>query len=343
MRIAPTVFSFALAAAAISASAAPTAISNGAFAATYVRDCRSPAAQAAGSTTPDRCEAALDPAGNPIFRPIIELNSQMTIGGTSAAAAATNPIGMHGGEVTRSSIDASGAAGVLLLRQGAFAAEYGRVSGHSLGLQSFQYTGAGSEVRSLHNVLDFTANVTPTHILDGPGDADLGTVNASVYAKTRVTVFSLLASTFDFDADPALGFDPQSSGFWSQAAGRADFRLEGEVNNDGITASGMATDIDFTVEAGRYYFVESYLGLWARFGGEFDATHTFTSTLGEKDASGAFVADPSEFTAAAALAAPIVINAGNVPEPGTLALAGLALTAMFAPRRPRKSACGTMR
>src|SRR4051812_11256605 len=108
MRIAPRLFCLALAAAATGASAIPTAISNAAYAATYVRDCRSPAAQAAGSTTPDRCEAALDGAGNPIFRPIIEQNSQMTIGGTTAATAATNPIGMHGGEVTRSSIDASG-------------------------------------------------------------------------------------------------------------------------------------------------------------------------------------------------------------------------------------------
>lgn len=344
MRLTPTAFCLLLATAATGASAVPTAISNGAFAATYVRDCRSPAAQAAGSVTPDRCEAALDGAGNPIFRPIIEQNSQMAIGGTAAATAATNPIGMHGGQATRSSIDASGAAGVLLLKQGAFAGEYARVSGHSLGLQSFQYTGPGSEVRSVHNVLDFSSNVAPTPILDLPGDADLGTTNASVYAKTRVTVFSLLASTFDFDPDTGFGFDPQSSGFWSQASGRADFRLEGQVENLGITASGTATDIDFTVETGRYYFIESYLGLWARFGGELDATHTFTSTLGEKDAAGAFVADLSDFTAAAALAAPIIINAGNVPEPASLALTGLALSALFGLRRAqRKSASSTTR
>ncbi|MGM9480748.1 PEP-CTERM sorting domain-containing protein [Roseateles sp. NT4] len=345
MRFAPTLFCLALAAAATGASAVPTAISNAAFAATYVRDCRSPAAQTAGSTTPDRCEAALDASGQPIFRPIIEQNSQMTIGGTSAATSATNPIGAHGGQVTRSSIDASGAAGVLILKQGAFAGDYARVSGHSVGLQSFQYTGTTPEVRSVHNVLDFSSNVTPTAILDLPGDADLGTTNASVYAKTRVTVFSLLTSSFDFDNDPTLGFDPQASGFWSQASGRADFRLEGQVDNTGITASGTATDIDFTVEAGRYYFVESYLGLWARFGGELDATHTFTSTLGEKDASGAFVADASDFTAAAALDAPIVINAGNVPEPATLALSGLAFAALLGQRRraQRKSASSTTR
>jgi hypothetical protein len=344
MRIAPTVFCLALAAVATGASAVPTAISNGAFAATYVRDCRSPAAQAAGSVTPDRCEAALDASGNPIFRPIVELNSQMTLGGTAAATSATNPIGSHGGKVTQSSIDASGAAGVLVLKQGAFAGNYARVSGHSVGLQSFQYTGATTEVRSVHNVLDFSSNVTPTHILDAPGDADLGTTHASVYATTRVTVFSLLTSSFNFDADPALGFDPQASGFWSQASGRADFRLEGEVDNTGITASGTATDIDFTVQAGRYYFIESYLGLWARFGGELDATHTFTSTLGVKDAAGAFTADSSGFTAAAALAAPIVINTGHVPEPATLALVGLALAALPGLRRcQRKSASSTTR
>jgi len=345
MRFAPTAFCLALAAVATGASAVPTAISNGAFAATYVRDCRSPAAQAAGSPTPDRCEAALDASGQPIFRPIIEQNSQLAVGGTAAATAATNPIGSHGGQVTRSSIDASGAAGVLVLKQGAFAGDYARVSGHSLGLQSFQYTGSVAETRSVHNVLDFTSNVTPTHIMDQPGDADLGTTNASVYAKTRVTVFSLLTSSFDFDPDTGIAFDPQSQGFWSQASGRADFRLEGEVDNDGITASGTATDIDFTVESGRYYFIESYLGLWARFGGELDATHTFTSTLGLKDAAGAFVADPSDFTAAAALDAPIIINAGNVPEPATLALSSLAFAALVGQRRraQRKSASSTTR
>ncbi len=345
MRFAPTAFCLALAAAATGASAVPTAISNAAFAATYVRDCRSPAAQAAASTTPDRCEAALDSTGQPIFRPIIEQNSQTTIGGTSAATAATNPIGSHGGKTTSSSIDASGAAGVLVLKQGAFAGDYARVSGHSVGLQSFQYTGTTPEVRSVHNVLDFSSNVTPTHVLDNPGDADLGTTNASVYATTRVTVFSLLASSFDYDPDTGIAFEPQSIGFWSQASTRADFRLEGEVLNQGITASGTATDIDFTVEAGRYYFIESYLGLWARFGGELDATHTFTSTLGEKDGTGTFVADASEFTAAAALAAPIVINAGNVPEPATLALTGLAFAALLGQRRraQRKSASSTTR
>ncbi|WP_343626929.1 PEP-CTERM sorting domain-containing protein [Roseateles puraquae] len=315
------------------AQAAPTAISNAAFAATYVRDCRSAAAQTAGSTTPDRCGVVLDSSGQPIFSRIIEQQSQLTLGGTMASATATNPIGAHGGKATTSSIDVSGAAGVLALKQGAFAGDYARTSGHSLGIQSFEYTGPGSVTRTVHNVLDFTANVAPTPILDNPGDTGLGTTAATVYAKTRVTVFSLSTASFDFDPD--LGLEPQGSGFWSAASSRADFVLEGQINNDGITATGTATDITFTVTAGRYYFIESYLGLWARFGGELDATHTFTSTLGYQDVTNAFVADATGFVAAAEAPTPVVLNDnfGTVPEPASAALVGLALLAAGGVRR----------
>lgn len=317
------------------AQAVPVAVSNGAFAATYVRDCRSAAAQAAGSTTPDRCEAALDSTGFPIMRPIIEQQSQLAVGATTASATATNPIGSHGGKATTSFIDVSGAAGVLALKQGAFAGDYARVSGHSLGIQSFEYTGTSGASRTVHNVLDFTSNVTPTPVLDQPGDVALGTTSAAVFAKTRVTVFSLATASFDFD--PALGVEPQSAGFWSAASSRADFQLEGQVSNDGITTTGTATDITFTVTAGRFYFIESYLGLWARFGGDLDATNTFTSSLGYQDTSGAFVADGANFVAAAASSNPVLVNDGfgTVPEPATAALAGLALLAAGGARRRR--------
>ena len=97
------------------AQAAPTAISNAAFAATYVRDCRSAAAQTAGSTTPDRCGVVLDSSGQPIFSRIIEQQSQLTLGGTMASATATTQNGSHGRKPTTSSCDESGAARVVAL------------------------------------------------------------------------------------------------------------------------------------------------------------------------------------------------------------------------------------
>jgi len=83
------------------------------------------------------------------------------LNGFVAAATATNGYGIVAGEATRSAIDASGAAGVLDLKQGVFAQPTARVSGHSLALQSFYYAGP-TETRTISNVFHFDANVAPT-------------------------------------------------------------------------------------------------------------------------------------------------------------------------------------
>jgi hypothetical protein len=319
-----------LAGAALPALAVPVAISNAAYAASYVRDCRSAAARTAGATTPDKCEVN----GN-FGATMLEIQQQNVSGGFTAAVAATNPLGIVGGQATRSSIDASGVAGTLILKQGAFSgASYSRVSGHSLGLQSFLFSGTTGEHRSIQNHLDFTSNVAPVPDLNVPAPGGLIT-DPTVYAKTRLTVFSLAAASFDYDYD--LGLDPQSTGYWSQAASRGDFRMEGVSEQDGILASGDTTYLDIAMEAGRYYFVESYLGLWARFGGVLDATHTLTTTLGKLDPGGAFVATDADFQAAAALGSPVVdvVSVGTVPEPVSLALSGMAFAALLTARRRR--------
>lgn len=331
------------------AQAAPIAMQNAAYAGTFARDCRTAAAVAAGSTVPDRCEAAFvgyEPDGTtPIYSNdwprLAEIRENFNLGGFVASTAATNPLGIVGTEATRSYIDASGAAGTLVLRQGAFSGTpYARVSGHSLGLQSFYYDGTGPSTRTIENVFDFTSNVTPNTDLNLPGPGGSPT-DPAVWAKTRVTVFSINVADLLFDPFAVGGFEVQGTGFWGQAraAHYADFRLEGEVRNDGITVSGTPTYLNFTMEAGRFYFVESYLGLWARFGGQLDATHTFTSQLGKTTAAGTFEASTEGLVIADASDTPqLLLNDGTglrVPEPGALMLSALAL-GLLGLRRSRR-------
>lgn len=293
-----------------------TPIANGAGAAAFVRDCRSDAVRDAGGTVPDRC---IETDGTSFAGTIVQFVEVARPGATSAAAAVSHPLGISAGVPTQSSIDVAGDAGVLTLRQGAFTgAPYARVSGHSIGLQSFHYDGSGPAVRTLLGTLDFTGSA----VTSPEGFSDARDVAAAV-GYTNIGVFSLAAGSFDF-TDPGFVW----GGIFSAAAEAtgADFRYEGSAFGTTTGLGELTTRLDVTMEAGRWYFVETYLGLWAKFGGQFDATHTFTTELGIVDpASGIFTRSLLGLTPSAA----------SVPEPATLVLllAGAFVVPALARRR----------
>lgn len=285
--------------AGIAAHATP--IANGAGAAAYVRDCRSQAVRDAGGTVPDRC---IETDGTSFAGTMVQFVEVARPGATSAAAAVSHPLGINAGVPTQSSIDVAGDAGVLTLRQGAFTgAPYARVSGHSLGLQSFHYDGSGPALRTLLGRLDFTGTA-----LTSQAGFDAALDVAAAYGYTQIDVFSLAAGSFDF-TDP--GFFWSGMFYAAAEATGADFRYEGSAFGSTTGLGELTTRLDLTMEAGRWYFVQSYLGLFAKFGGQFDATHTFTTELGIVDpASGIFARSLLGLTPSAA----------SVPEPQTLVL-----------------------
>jgi hypothetical protein len=301
-------------------------ISNAAYAGAFVRDCRSAAAVAGGSMLPDKCvEFSSDPATG--FAGTLKQQAEnASFGGYTASVAATNSLGIVGSNASGSTVDASGAAGTLVLKQGAFSSTgYARVSGQSVALQSFYFDGTGPAARTVSGSLDFVASNLMSQAAFNANTSAPGNL-----IQGGITVFSLTAASFDYT--PAGGVPSFAAAAFETGAG---YRDEAGVFSAEVLASPYSFNLSFTAEAGRYYFIESRLGLWSKFGATLDATHTFKTTLGVTDlTTGLFTPSTEGFAAAAALANPVGIPSA-VPEPATwlLALGGLAVVAQ---RRLRK-------
>lgn len=328
--------------------AATVALSNAAFASVYVRDCRSPEAIAAGATAPNRCEAGPPLPSYPQF---VENKFQASLGGFVASATAANPLAIVGDRASTSYVDASGPAGTMILKQRAVSDSVARVSGHSNTLQSFQWTGETGVRKAVSGTLDFQAqNYTPP-----PAGLEWNNPAARTFSQAAIRIFSLSTPTFDYNSSIIREFGPLPW-FMTAASARADYRYEAGTNaNQQFVQTIPASSCDstgycvytfnheFTVETGRYYFVESWLGLWSLFGAEIDATSTMISELGANVVDPAtgqsrFVRDdltqPGGFTPAAPAQSPVSV--GNaVPAPGALALALTGLALMAAVRRRR--------
>lgn len=311
----------ALTGAATPVQAAPVNISNAAFAASYVRDCRTAAERAASVSTPSLC-GETDALG--FQNTLVERRYNLQLGGTSAAASATNPLGITARGATGGSVDASGAAGVLSLHQGGFSSTpYARVSGHTEALQSYTWDGTGAAARSILGHVDFTAS----HLMS-QADFNLVTAAPANLVQARITVFSLDNPSFSYDSD----LIPSSGNLYLEAEPRPDYVIEAESFITDVTTPSLDWVVDFNMVVGRTYFINAWLGTWAKFGAEIDASHTFTATLGQGSTVAAFAPTVQGLTAAAPLASPVV-NSNAVPEPATPWLVLPALGALLFRRR----------
>ncbi|MES2319455.1 MAG: PEP-CTERM sorting domain-containing protein [Pseudomonadota bacterium] len=307
----------ALLIAATSVSAAPLAIGNGAYAGTYVRDCRTAAARAAGSPTPNLCDEATSTFSNTL----VDMRYDANYGGLSAAMSTIHPYATG----TAGSVDAAGTPGSLLLNQATYSTtSFARASSQAEALQSFTWDGTGSSHRALSGRLDFSA----TNLADRAGFTAALT-SPSNLVQASLEVFSL--ETGSFEIDTAFGGRPD---FAAQASVRADFSSEAAQFYEEAPAAGLDWLLEFDMVMGRTYYMDAWFGLWAKFGASIDASHSMRATLGQLQADGSFVASLEGLHLAAA--SDDGIHEGNtVPEPSGSALLLLALGCVAVLRRQR--------
>ncbi|SHH07019.1 PEP-CTERM sorting domain-containing protein [Massilia sp. CF038] len=293
-----------------------TPIANGAHVSTYVRDCRTEAERLAGTPTPSLCDDNTSTFQNTI----VDQRYDSNFGGLTAAAGTLHPLATN----TRGSVDASGTPGTLILRQATFStASYARASSQVEAMQSFTWDGTGSATRTVAGHLDFSGTSVGTQ-----ADFFAALTSAASMISASIHVFSL--DTVSFDVDTGVTTRPF---FDSIASTLPDYLSSGSTSFETGTGSALDWTMDFTMVAGRTYYIDAWFGIWAKYGAEIDASHTFTATLGQME-NGVFVAGTQGLDLADPLADPIRVS-NNVPEPGSLALLLLSLGALGWLRRPR--------
>lgn len=303
---------------ALPAAAAPLSISNGAYAGTFVRDCRTAAERSAGTTTPSLCK---DADGTSFANTIVDMRYNANYGGLNASMATVHPLASG----TAGSVNAAGTPGTLALHQSTFTHQpYARASSQVEAMQSFTWDGTGSSTRAIAGHIDFSA----TYLTNSAGFGAALTTPAS-FIQASINVFSL--ATGSFDVDSAITYTPM---FYSQASVLPDYVTAASSFFETSTGSALDWTMTFSMVTGRTYYVDAWFGVWAKFGAGIDASNTFTATLGELAPDGSFnatidglqLAEPSDDG----------VNHGNVPEPSGSALFLLALAALAGLRHIRK-------
>jgi len=302
--------------AAAAGPASAALIANGAHVSTYVRDCRSAAERLAGTPTPSLCDDNLGTFG----ATLVDQRYDTNYGGLTASAGTVHPLATN----TRGSVDASGTPGTLILRQATFStSSYSRASSQVEAMQSFTWDGTGSATRTVAGHLDFTGTNVGTQ-----ADFFAALTSAASMISASINVFSLDTASFDVDASGTT-----RPFFDSIASALPDYVSGGVSTFETGTGNALDWTMDFTMVAGRTYYIDAWFGIWAKYGAQIDASHTFTATLGRID-QGQFVADTSGLNLADPLDRPIHVG-NSVPEPGSIALLLLSLSLMGWLRRQR--------
>jgi len=251
------------------AGAATVSVSNGVYAGSYVRDCRSSTALSG----PDRC---IEGNNASFSGTIVEISQSSYPGAIQAGVLTSHPLGRTSGiDVTGSTVEApANAFQPPQLRLAVFTpTNYARASTGVASVQGYSWDGSGDPARSL----SLTATFTGSNLIDADPSP---TFNPEAIIWGSIAVFSLATPTFEVEenlpvGNPVPGVCYVDAGLLNCLASRADYRLEAE---DYFGGSDSNATVAITLQPGRHYFTWVYSAGIARFGARLDARNTVVTT-----------------------------------------------------------------